>query len=86
MYAELVRLGAPMRYIMWAVVWELIVELRDGVVTSIGYDMQNYANDIIAALKDMCTRAGTPAPLLSRVWSGNRINFVLWSLRSSQLS
>ena len=66
MYAELVRLGAPMGYMMWAVVWELIIIGTQGWGghLSTNYDMQNYANDIIAALKDMCTRTGTPAPVV----------------------
>ena len=66
MYAELVRLGAPMGYI--DVGGGLGVDYNGtqgwGGHLSTNYDMQNYANDVIAALKDMCTRTGTPPPIV----------------------
>ncbi len=66
MYAELVRLGAPMGYIDvgGGLGVDYIGTQGWGGHLSTNYDMQNYANDIIAALKDMCTRTGTPAPVV----------------------
>ena len=66
MYAELVRLGAPMGYI--DVGGGLGVDYSGsqggGGHMSTNYNMQNYANDIVAALKDTCIRTGIEPPVI----------------------
>ena len=66
MYAELVRLGAPMGYI--DVGGGLGVDYSGsqggGGHMSTNYNMQNYANDIVAALKDTCIRTGIQPPVI----------------------
>lgn len=66
MYAELVRLGAPMGLI--DVGGGLGVDYNGtkgwGGHMSTNYSMQNYANDVVAALKDMCTRTGVKPPVV----------------------
>lgn len=64
-YVELARLGAPMRYI--DVGGGLGVDY-DGSKTNLhaskNYNMQNYANDVVAAMKDACTQANIPVPTI----------------------
>uniref|UniRef100_A0A7S0SGZ5 Arginine decarboxylase n=1 Tax=Mantoniella antarctica TaxID=81844 RepID=A0A7S0SGZ5_9CHLO len=66
MYAELVRLGAPMGFV--DVGGGLGVDYNGtkgwGGDASTNYDMQNYANDVVAALQDMCTRTGVAPPVV----------------------
>ena len=65
-YAELVRLGAPMGFI--DVGGGLGVDYNGtqgcGGQMSMNYSMQNYANDIVAGLKDMWTRTGVKPPVI----------------------
>ena len=64
-YVQLVKLGAKMRYL--DVGGGLAVDY-DGSKTSFyaskNYNMQNYANDIVAQVKDACDRADIAAPTL----------------------
>ncbi|NJO41342.1 MAG: biosynthetic arginine decarboxylase [Cyanobacteria bacterium CRU_2_1] len=64
-YAELVRLGANMQYL--DVGGGLGVDY-DGSKTNFyaskNYSMQNYANDVIAAIKDMCVARGLTMPTI----------------------
>ena len=66
MYAELVRLGAPMGLI--DVGGGLGVDYDGskgwGGRASVNYDAANYANDVVAALADACTRAGIEPPTI----------------------
>ena len=66
MYAELVRLGAPMGYI--DVGGGLGVDYNGtrgwGGHMSTNYNMQNYANVIIATLHETCTRTGVAPPVI----------------------
>jgi len=66
MYAELVRLGAPMGFI--DVGGGLGVDYNGtrgwGGHISTNYDMQNYANDVVATLQDTCTRTGVAPPVI----------------------
>ena len=66
MYAELVRLGAPMGLI--DVGGGLGVDYDGskgwGGRASVNYDAVNYANDVVAALADACTRAGIEPPTI----------------------
>ncbi|EEH59440.1 uncharacterized protein MICPUCDRAFT_1338, partial [Micromonas pusilla CCMP1545] len=66
MYAELVRLGAPMGFV--DVGGGLGVEYHGsqgwGGQRSTNYDMQNYANDVVAALQDTIMRTGIKPPVL----------------------
>jgi arginine decarboxylase len=64
-FVELVKLGAGMQYV--DVGGGLGVDY-DGSKTnfyaSMNYDLQNYANDVVAAIKDACDTAGIPTPIL----------------------
>ncbi|MGB8701357.1 MAG: biosynthetic arginine decarboxylase [Thermosynechococcaceae cyanobacterium] len=64
-YVELAKLGAPMQYL--DVGGGLAVDY-DGSKTSFyaskNYNMQNYANDVVAEVKDACTVAKIPTPTL----------------------
>lgn len=64
-YVELAALGANMKYL--DVGGGLGVDY-DGSQTNFyaskNYNMQNYANDIVAELKDTCTERGIPVPTL----------------------
>jgi arginine decarboxylase len=64
-YGELVKLGAPMGYL--DVGGGLAVDY-DGSKTNFyaskNYNMQNYANDVVAEVKDACTVANIPVPTL----------------------
>ena len=64
-YVQLVKLGAKMRYL--DVGGGLAVDY-DGSKTSFyaskNYNMQNYANDIVAQVKDACNRADVAVPTL----------------------
>ena len=66
MYAELVRLGAPMGLI--DVGGGLGVDYDGskgwGGRASVNYDAVNYANDVVTALADACTRAGIEPPTI----------------------
>jgi arginine decarboxylase len=66
MYAELVRLGAPMGLI--DVGGGLGVDYDGsrgwGGRASRNYDEKNYANDVVAALADACARAGIEPPTI----------------------
>ena len=64
-YAELVKLGAEMKYL--DVGGGLAVDY-DGSKTNFhaskNYNMQNYANDIVAEVKETCEERNLPAPTL----------------------
>jgi arginine decarboxylase len=64
-YSELVKMGAPLRYL--DVGGGLGVDY-DGSQTnfssSINYTMQEYANDVVYAVLEMCEEAGVPVPTL----------------------
>jgi arginine decarboxylase len=64
-YVELVKLGAPMQYL--DVGGGLAVDY-DGSKTSFhaskNYNMQNYANDVVAEVRDACTVANIAVPTL----------------------
>ncbi|MEP0909698.1 biosynthetic arginine decarboxylase [Leptolyngbya sp. FACHB-711] len=64
-YVELARLGADMKYL--DVGGGLGVDY-DGSKTNFyaskNYNMQNYANDVVAAIKDACEGASIPVPTL----------------------
>jgi arginine decarboxylase len=64
-YVELVKLGAPMQYL--DVGGGLAVDY-DGSKTNFSasknYNMQNYANDVVAEVKDACTVAKIAVPTL----------------------
>ncbi|WP_404788662.1 biosynthetic arginine decarboxylase [Altericista sp. CCNU0014] len=64
-YVELVKLGAPMGYL--DVGGGLAVDY-DGSKTNFSasknYNMQNYANDVVAQIKDACTVANIAGPTL----------------------
>jgi arginine decarboxylase len=64
-YVELMKLGAPMRYV--DVGGGLAVDY-DGSKTNFhaskNYNMQNYANDVVAQIKDACTVANITVPTL----------------------
>jgi arginine decarboxylase len=64
-YVELVKLGAPMEYV--DVGGGLAVDY-DGSKTNFhaskNYNMQNYANDVVAQIKDACTVANITVPTL----------------------
>ncbi len=64
-YTELARLGANMKYL--DVGGGLGVDYDGSKTTfaaSKNYNMQNYANDVVAAIKDACTQANLPVPTL----------------------
>ncbi len=64
-YVELSRLGANMKYL--DVGGGLGVDYDGSKTTyaaSKNYNMQNYANDVVAAIKDACTQAKLPVPTL----------------------
>lgn len=64
-YTELDRLGAQMHYL--DVGGGLGVDYdgsRSNFHASKNYNTQNYANDVVAAVKDACTKAGIPVPTL----------------------
>ncbi len=64
-YVSLCQLGAPMQYL--DVGGGLAVDY-DGSKTNFyaskNYNMQNYANDVVAEVKDACTVAQVPMPIL----------------------
>ena len=64
-YVELARLGAPMGYL--DVGGGLAVDY-DGSKTNFyaskNYNIQNYANDVVAAVKDACSSGQVPVPTL----------------------
>lgn len=64
-YGELVKLGANMQYL--DVGGGLAVDYngsKTNFVASKNYNMQNYANDIVAAVKEACQERNIPAPIL----------------------
>ncbi|MEO1467398.1 MAG: arginine decarboxylase, partial [Cyanobacteria bacterium J06633_1] len=65
LYVELHKLGANLQYL--DVGGGLAVDY-DGSKTnssaSKNYNMQNYANDIVAAVRDACRQGNVPAPIL----------------------
>jgi arginine decarboxylase len=64
-YTELSRLGANMHYL--DVGGGLGVDYDGSKTTfaaSKNYNMQNYANDVVAAINDACTQANIPVPTL----------------------
>lgn len=64
-YAELVKLGANMQYL--DVGGGLAVDYngsKTNCAASKNYNMQNYANDIVAAVKEACEERNIPAPIL----------------------
>ena len=64
-YTELSRLGANMQYL--DVGGGLGVDYDGSKTTfaaSKNYNMQNYANDVVAAINDACTQANLPVPTL----------------------
>ena len=64
-YVELAQLGANMKYL--DVGGGLAVDYdgsKTNFHTSKNYNMQNYANDIVAELKDTCTESQIPVPTL----------------------
>jgi arginine decarboxylase len=64
-YTELSRLGASMKYL--DVGGGLGVDYDGSKTTfaaSKNYNMQNYANDVVAAINDACTQANIPVPTL----------------------
>jgi arginine decarboxylase len=65
-YVQLARLGANMQYL--DVGGGLAVDY-DGSKTNFhaskNYNMQNYANDVVATVRDACTVAGLPVPTLT---------------------
>jgi arginine decarboxylase len=64
-YTELVQLGAPMGYL--DVGGGLAVDYdgsKSNTYASKNYNIQNYANDVVAAVKDACTAKKVPQPIL----------------------
>jgi len=65
LYVELMKLGAKLRYLN--VGGGLAVDY-DGSKTNFpaskNYNMQNYANDIVAAIQDACEKGKVPPPIL----------------------
>ncbi len=64
-YVELARMGAPMRYL--DVGGGLAVDYdgsRTNFYASKNYNIQNYANDVVAEVNDACSQAGLPVPVL----------------------
>lgn len=64
-YVELVKLGAPMGFL--DVGGGLAVDYsgsKNNFPSSKNYNMQNYANDVVATIKDTCDETNTPAPIL----------------------
>ena len=64
-YVQLVKLGANMQYLN--VGGGLAVDYdgsKTDVPASKNYNMQNYANDIVAQVKDACDRLSVPHPIL----------------------
>lgn len=64
-YAELVKLGAPMGYM--DVGGGLAVDYdgsKSDFYASKNYNMQSYANDVVAEINDACHLAGIPVPTL----------------------
>ena len=65
LYVELVKLGAPMGYL--DVGGGLAVDYdgsKSNGPNSKNYDIQNYANDVVAAVKDACQPHSIPDPIL----------------------
>lgn len=64
-YTELVKLGAPMGYL--DVGGGLAVDYdgsKSNTYASKNYNIQNYANDVVAAVKDACVAKNVPQPIL----------------------
>ena len=64
-YVELVKLGAPMGYL--DVGGGLAVDYDGSKTSSQGsknYSIQNYANDVVAEVRDACSASETPMPTL----------------------
>ena len=64
-YVELVKLGAPMGYL--DVGGGLAVDYDGAKTSSQGsknYSIQNYANDVVAEVRDACSASETPMPTL----------------------
>ena len=77
-YVELVKLGANMHYLDCG--GGLGVDY-DGSQTNFhaskNYNTQNYANDVVAAIKDACTGAKIPVPTLGeRKWTCDRVSSI----------
>ena len=65
LYTELVKLGAPMGYL--DVGGGLAVDYdgsKSNFYVSKNYNMQNYANDVVAEVSDSCKHAKVPVPTL----------------------
>lgn len=65
LYVELARMGAAMKYL--DVGGGLAVDYdgsRTNFYASKNYNVQNYANDVVAEVNDACTQAGIPVPTL----------------------
>ena len=64
-YGELHRLGAPMGYL--DVGGGLGIDYdgsRSATAASTNYSLQNYANDVVATIKECCEPCGVPVPIL----------------------
>ncbi len=64
-YVEMARMGAPMRFM--DVGGGLAVDYdgsRTNFYASKNYNIQNYANDVVAEVNDACSQAGLPVPTL----------------------
>jgi arginine decarboxylase len=90
-YAALARLGAPMAYL--DVGGGLGVDYdgsKSNFHASKNYNMQNYANDVVAALKDACEAAQIPVPTLisesGRAIASHQSVLVFNILGSSEIS
>ena len=64
-YGELTRLGAPMGYL--DVGGGLGIDYdgsRTATAASTNYSLQNYANDVVATVRECCEQGGVPVPTL----------------------